>query len=207
MADVLNSSVLVLNKHYHPVNIINARRAFCMLWNDIAEVVTYEDSVYCQYDFKSWAEVSEAQRRRDNPDLDWVRTPRLSLIIPRIVRLLAYDKMLTYRAKLTRRNLFFRDNNTCQYCGRRFRNSDLNIDHVVPRSRGGHDSWENLVCACVPCNIMKGSKTPREAGMTLVRKPQEPALDPMISVHVGKRKYASWRGFLDDAYWNVELRE
>jgi 5-methylcytosine-specific restriction endonuclease McrA len=207
MADALNSSVLVLNKHYHPVNIINARRAFCMLWNEVAEVVTFEDSVYCQYDFSSWAEVSEARRGFDNPDLDWVYTPRLSLMIPRIVRLLSYDQMLTYRAKLTRRNLYFRDGNTCQYCGKRFRNSDLNIDHVVPRSRGGRDSWENLVCACVPCNIRKGSKTPREAGMALVRKPQEPALDPMISVHAGKRKYASWRAFLDDAYWNTELRE
>jgi 5-methylcytosine-specific restriction endonuclease McrA len=207
MAEVLNSSVLVLNKQYRPVNIINARRAFCMLFGEIAEVITYEDSVYCTYDFRSWAEISGARRQFDNPDLDWVNTPRLSLIIPRIIRLLAYDKVRVYHAKLTRRNIYYRDINTCQYCGRRFRNADLNIDHVVPKSRGGHDTWENLVCACVPCNIRKGSKTPKEAGMTLVRKPFEPALDPMISLHIGKRKYASWRAFLDDAYWNVELAE
>ena len=207
MADVLNTSVLVLNKNYHPVNIVNARRAFCMLFGEIAEVVTCEDRIYSSYDFRSWAEVSEARRSYDNPDLDWVYTPSLSLIIPRIIRLLAYDKTWTYRVKLTRRNIYFRDNNTCQYCGRRFRNSELNIDHVIPRSRGGRDSWDNLVCACVKCNIKKGSKTPREANMSLVRRPGEPALDPMISLHVGKRKYASWRAFLDDAYWNVELAE
>jgi 5-methylcytosine-specific restriction endonuclease McrA len=207
MTDVLNSSVLVLNKHYRPVNIVNARRAFCMLFSENAEVITCEDSAYFTYDFRSWAEVSEARRRFDNPDLDWVNTQQLSLIIPRIIRLLSYDQVRIYRAKLTRRNIYFRDGNTCQYCGKRFRNTDLNIDHVIPKSRGGHDSWENLVCACVPCNIRKGSKTPREAGMSLVRKPHEPALDPMISVHIGKRKYASWRTFLDDVYWNVELSE
>ncbi len=207
MADVLNSSVLVLNKHFHPVNIINARRAFCMLFGEVAEVISYEDSAYSTYDFKTWAEISEARRQFDNPDLDWVNTSQLSLMIPRIIRLLAYDKMWVYRAKLTRRNLYFRDNNTCQYCGKRFRNSELNIDHVVPKSRGGHDSWENLVCACVACNIRKANKTPREAGMSLVRRPKEPTLDPTISVHIGKRKYASWRAFLNDAYWNVELKE
>lgn len=207
MADVLNSSVLVLNKHFHPVNIINARRAFCMLFGEVAEVISHEDDTYATYDFKTWAEISEARRQYANPDLDWVNTAELSLMIPRIIRLLTYERMWVYRAKLTRRNIYFRDANTCQYCGRRFKAPDLNIDHVVPKSRGGRDSWENLVCACVPCNIRKANKTPREAGMSLVRKPKEPALDPMISLHLGKRKYASWRAFLDDAYWNVELRE
>ena len=208
MADALSSSVLVLNKHYHPVNIVNARRAFCMLFNESAEVVTCEDSAYSAYDFVSWAEVSEAKRRfEDSPELEWVFTPRLTLMIPRVIRLLSYDKIWTYRAKLTRRNIYFRDANTCQYCGRRFRNNELNIDHVIPKSRGGHDSWDNLVCACVWCNIRKGSKTPREAGMSLIRRPIQPMLDPMISVHLVKRKYASWKAFLDDAYWNVELKE
>ena len=208
MADVLNMSVLVLNKHYYPVNIVSARRAFCMLFARAAEVITNDHSVFCTYDFDSWAEVSAARRKfEDNPDIDWVYTPRLSLIIPRIIRLLHYDKHRTYRAKLTRRNIYYRDGNTCQYCGRTVKNSELNIDHVIPRSRGGGDTWENLVCACVRCNIRKGSKTPREAGMKLIRKPVQPRLDPMIRVQVGKRKYASWRAFLDDAYWNVELAE
>lgn len=208
MADVLNASVLVLNKNYSPVNVITARRAFCMLFGRIAEVITCDDTVYSNYDFDSWAAVSESRKRFENSaDLEWISTPRLSLIIPRIIRLLHYDMVRPYRVKLTRRNIYFRDDNSCQYCGKRFRNSDLNIDHVIPRSRGGHDTWENLVCACVRCNIKKGSRTPREAGMRLVRKPMRPRLDPLISAHVSKRKYASWKAFLNDAYWNVELRE
>ncbi len=179
-----------------------------MLFARIGEVVTCDDSVYANYDFEGWAEISKAKREfEDNPDLDWIYTARLSLIIPRIIRLLHYDKVRPYSVKLTRRNIYFRDDNTCQYCGRSFRNADLNIDHVIPRSRGGHDTWVNLVCACVRCNIKKGSRTPRESRMKLIRKPTQPRLDPLISSHVGKRKYASWKAFLDDAYWNVELRE
>ena len=208
MADVLNTSVLVLNKFYNPVNIINAKRAFSMLFSSIAEVITVEDESYYNYNFLSWAEFSEYKKSfEDSQEHEWVYTPNLTLLVPRVVRLMAYDRIRINKVRLTRRNIYYRDHNTCQYCGKRFKTKDLNVDHVIPRSRGGRDTWENLVCACVRCNIKKGSKLPREAGMRLVKHPARPRLNPLIMVHLGKKKYASWKSFLDEAYWNVELQE
>lgn len=207
MADVLDSSVLVLNRHYSPVNLTTARRAFCMLFAEIAEAVAMVDESYQNYDFHTWAELSVYRAMDSHGDNDWVRTPSLLLLVPRIIRVLNYDKPRTYRVRLTRKNLYFRDDNMCQYCGRRFKSRDLNIDHVVPRSRGGRDTWDNLVCACISCNVCKGSRLPEEAGMTLIRRPIRPKLNPAIVAHVSKEKYSSWKSFLDEAYWNVELRE
>ena len=80
------------------------------------------------------------------------------------LRLLHYDRVPKQRVRLNRRNIFARDGNHCQYCGKRFATSELSLDHVVPTCRGGDTSWENLVCACVRCNVRKGGRTPQEAG-------------------------------------------
>lgn len=206
MSDVLSVSVLVLNKYYNPVNITNAKRAFCMLFNKAAEVITFENESYYNYDFNSWAEVSAFRRELEgNQEHDWVHTPNLTLLVPRVVRVLNYEKVSAQKIKLTRKNIYYRDENTCQYCGKRYKIRDLNIDHVKPRSRGGGDTWSNLVCACIDCNIRKGNRLPQEAGMKLIRKPTIPNLNPVIRMHIGKKKYASWKKFLDEAYWNIEL--
>ncbi|MBM4018011.1 MAG: HNH endonuclease, partial [Planctomycetes bacterium] len=89
----------------------------------------------------------------------------------------------------------------------KFKTSELSIDHVVPRSRGGHTVWTNVVCACMRCNVRKGGRTPAEAGLTLVRPPAEPRFSPVITLHAGSEKYRSWKQFLDAAYWHVELRD
>jgi 5-methylcytosine-specific restriction endonuclease McrA len=208
MVDVLSTSVLVLNRFYSPINITTARRAFIMLFNRIAEVITVEEKDYNTYNFSSWAELSEYKRLfENNQEHEWVFTPNLTLLVPRIVRVLHYGRVGGSKIQLTRRNIYYRDNNTCQYCGKRFKTRDLNIDHVVARSRGGKEEWGNLVCACVRCNIRKGNKLPHEAGMKLIRKPMRPKLNPLIMVHLAKKKYASWKNFLDEAYWNVELQD
>ncbi len=208
MVDVLNASVLVLNKYYNPINITNARRAFAMLFNSIAEVITVEDEGYFNYNFSSWAEFSEYKKiLEDGRDHEWVYTPSLILLVPRVVRLHNYDKVRVNKVRLTRRNIYYRDNNICQYCGKHFKTRDLNVDHVTPRSRGGKDTWGNLVCACVSCNIKKGSRLPHEAGMRLIKEPTRPKLNPLILIHIGKEKYASWKSFLNEAYWNVELQD
>src|SRR2546423_2941722 len=105
-----------------------------------------------------------------------------------------------------RRNIFARDNNQCQFCGKKFPTSELSLDHVVPRSQGGGSTWENIVCACVACNVKKGGRTPREAGMHLIRKPEKPKRSPMLNLKLTNRKYQSWKTFLDKPYWNVELK-
>ncbi len=201
----LSSSVLVLNRLYMAVRIVNVRRAMSMLYRNMAEVVWVEDGQYLSYDFDNWLEVSQA-RSRFEPEHDWLHTVRFQIAVPRIVRLLGYDKIPQTRVKLNRRNLFARDQNRCQYCGRKFSPAELSVDHVVPRSQGGGTAWDNLVCACMKCNVRKGGRTPRQANMRLITKPRRPARSPVLTIKLSNSKYASWKQFLDFAYWNVELK-
>ena len=206
VASALDCKVLVLNKLYMAVRVTSARRAFAMLVRDLAEVVHVEDGVWMNYDFATWAELSELRRELEREKHDWVRTVRFDLAVPRVIRLLGYDRLPKQHVKLNRRNLFARDGNRCQYCGRTFPTQELSIDHVVPRTQGGGESWENLVCACVVCNAKKGGRTPTQARMELIKKPVRPRRNPLISMKLGQQRYESWKAFLDEAYWSVELR-
>ena len=203
----LDASVLVLNRLFMAVRVIPARHAFVMLWKHVAEVVSVEDETYATYDFTSWTEVSQYRRQFQPAAHEWVRTVRFEIAVPRVIRLLTYDRLPKTRVRLNRRNLFARDASRCQYCGRKFRSSELSIDHVVPRSRGGRTTWTNVVCACMACNVRKGGRTPDEAGMHLVQKPVQPRFSPVITLHASSERYRSWKQFLDAAYWHVELRD
>ena len=203
----LDTSVLVLNRLFMAVRVVRARDAFRLLWKEIAEVVSVEDETYATYDFWSWAEVSQARRTFRPDSHEWVRTVRFEIAVPRVIRLLTYDRVPRTRVRLNRRNLFARDGNRCQYCGRKCKSSDLSIDHVLPRSRGGRTIWSNVVCACLDCNVRKGGRSPKGAGMRLVREPKQPRFSPVITLHAGSPKYRSWKQFLDAAYWHVELRD
>ncbi|MBL7133286.1 MAG: HNH endonuclease [Phycisphaerae bacterium] len=203
----LSSNVLVLNKHYAAVRVISARRAFCMLFKNIAEIVSVENSRYMSHDFESWREVSEFRARYEREHHEWVRCVRFELAVPKIVRLLFYDRLPWMPVNLTRRNIYARDRNRCQYCGRKFPTTELSLDHVVPRSRGGRMTWNNMVCCCVDCNVHKGGRLPREAGMKLITEPVQPRRSPVIMLRLSSEKYASWKQFLDAAYWNVELKD
>ena len=205
-AGVLDMSVLVLNRVYVAVHIVNVKRAFTLLTKELAEVVSVEDGQWCSYDFDSWQEVSEFRKHFKEPDQDWVKTFRVELQVPRIIRLLSYDRMPRSTVKFNRRNIFARDENRCQYCGHRFPTSELSLDHVLPRSQNGKTTWENIVCACVNCNVKKGGRTPDQAHMKLVKKPIKPKTSPLVTIKLGSAKYQSWKAFLDDAYWSVELK-
>jgi 5-methylcytosine-specific restriction endonuclease McrA len=202
----LDSSVLVLNKLYMAVHVISVRRAFCLLFKDLAEVITLDEGHYQSYDFQSWREVSEARAQFKEPDDDYVRTVHFEIQVPRVIRLLGYDRLPKQRVKFNRRNIFARDGNRCQYCGKKFSTSELSLDHVLPRSRGGQAVWTNIVCACLRCNVRKGGRTPREAAMHLIREPHEPRTSPVLGLKLTHRKYRSWKTFLDNAYWSVELK-
>ena len=208
-ADVtaLDSHVLVLNKHYAAIRVVSARRAFCMLFKQVAEIISVEQQDYHSYDFASWRTVSEYRARYERDHHDWVRCVKFELAVPRIIRLLFYDRLPRRAVKLNRRNIFARDRNRCQYCGGKFPTSELSLDHVIPRSKGGDVSWANIVCSCVTCNVKKGGRTPREAHMKLVVEPVKPTRSPVVTLRLTSEKYASWRQFLDEAYWEVELRD
>lgn len=202
----LDARVLVLNRFYAAIRVVHAKRAFSLLFRDLAEVIQVDDGVYSTYDFDSWQEISTLQREFEPEQQDWIKTVRAEIAVPRIIRLFRYDRLPIQHVKLNRRNLFARDKNACQYCGSLFPTSDLTLDHVHPRAQGGRDSWENLVCACVRCNARKGGRTPDQARMKLIREPVRPRRHPMISVRLRNAKYASWKAFLDEAYWSVELK-
>ena len=202
----LDCNVLVLNKHYMAIRIVGARRAFSLLFRDLAEVVSFEQGTYSNYDFQSWCEVSELRRNFEPDGQDWVSTVSFHIAVPRIIRLLFYDRLPRSEVKFNRRNIFARDRNDCQYCGKRYRTSELSLDHIIPRSMGGKAVWGNIVCACTKCNVKKGGRTPHQAGMTLIKKPVKPKRNPVVHIHLGHQRYRSWKQFLDNAYWSVELK-
>jgi 5-methylcytosine-specific restriction endonuclease McrA len=205
-SSALDASVLVLNKLFMAVHVISVRRAFILLCKDLAEVVTEEDGQFLTYDFASWREVSEFRRHFVNEDDDWIHTASTQIQVPRVIRLTSYEKLPKQTVKFNRRNIFARDHNQCQYCGKRFPTSELSLDHVQPRSQGGLSTWDNIVCACVECNVRKGGRTPKQAHMSLIRKPEKPKRSPLLNLKLTHRKYHSWKTFLDTAYWSVELK-
>lgn len=195
---MLESSVLVLNRHYQPVHVTSVRRAMALLYQGVAKAI---DAQYRLYEFADWAALSAAGH-------DAISTVSRSIRVPRVVVLSAYEYLPKGRVRFSRLNIYARDSDTCQYCGRQLSRSDLNLDHVVPRSQGGKTTWENVVCSCVPCNLRKGGRTPEQAGMKLLRNPVRPRWTPLFRTAVKRRTYREWLPFLtiaDASYWNVEL--
>lgn len=203
----LHEKVLVLNRGYAAIRVISARRAFTLLCRKAAEIISIEDGHYLNYGLHDWMDVADLQREFE-PELHrWIQLPTFKVAVPKIIRLLMYDKFVKPEVRLTRRNLYARDKNKCQYCGKRFPATELTLDHIVPRVQGGSNSWSNLVCACLRCNTRKGGRTPKQARMQLIRTPYKPAKCESQRVRVGSAQYESWKSFLNNAYWTVELLE
>jgi len=194
----LNSNVLALNRGYLAIHVVSARRAFCLLCKGLAEVISIEDDSYYSYDFSSWREVSELKIQLDEvqESEEWIQAVNFLIQVPRVIRLLHYDRIPRNSVKFSRRNIFLRDEHRCQYCARQFGTPQLSLDHVLPRSRGGKTTWENIVCACRKCNIRKGGRTPREAGMHLHNEPKKPKRNPVLSHQINSSKYSVWKRFV-----------
>jgi 5-methylcytosine-specific restriction endonuclease McrA len=195
---VLNEATLVLNKSWIPIDFTTVREALRLIYSDAALAVLPDD--YSVHDFKSWADLRVVAGEPH------IRTVSLEIKVPEIIVLANYNGIPDRRIVLTRRNLFRRDNCTCQYCGGRLRSEDATIDHVLPRSRGGKSNWINCVIACVPCNARKADRLPLEVGMALRRRPFKPRWSTGVRIPLFRKK-VSWDKFVSDAYWNVELVE
>lgn len=205
----LETSVLVLNKFFMALHVISAKRAFVLLCKETAEVISVDDGKFSSYNFDTWKDVSLYKVKSGLPDEDntsWIRTVSFEIAVPKIIRLLFYEKLPQSNVKFNRRNIFARDENKCQYCGRRFPTSELSLDHIVPKAYNGNTTWTNIVCACTDCNKKKGGRTPIEARMKLIRKPVKPKHSPILSLKLSSDKYRSWKQFLDEAYWSVPLK-
>src|SRR5512142_2897182 len=197
---MLDTGVLVLNRVYRPIHITSVRRAFSLLYQGAAKAIVEQFKLF---EFESWSALAAAEH-------DAIGTVGRRIRVPRVIVLMVYERMPKSRVRFSRFNIYARDANTCQYCGSRMQRADLNLDHVVPRSRGGATTWENVVCSCVPCNLRKGGRTPDEAGMRLLRAPVRPRWTPMFRSATRRAFYREWRPFLslaDAAYWNAELVE
>jgi len=205
-SDPLQASVLVLNRSYMAVHVVGVRRAFGMLLGRSAEVIHLEEGAFANYDFYSWREISELWADFKQPQDDWVRTVNFEIQAPRVIRLLLYDRIPKHALRLNRQGVLARDGSRCQYCGRWFPSSQLSLDHVIPRSRGGTTTWENMVCACLKCNVRKGGRTPREARMKLVRKPTRPERSPLLALKLDNPKYESWKTWLEGMHSGVAVR-
>ena len=199
----LYSSVLVVNRFYMAVHVINVRRAFGLLYRDLAEVLDVDDGRYANYDFETWLEMSELRAEEQHEGDDWVRSVNFAILVPRVIRLLKFDRVPKLSTRFNRRNLFARDNNQCQYCARVFPSSQLSIDHVMPRSRNGGTTWDNVVACCVRCNTKKGGRTPQEAHMKLLKQPRKPKHNPMFVDKLSNPKYATWKAFVGNVAADV----
>ncbi len=195
---MVDTGVLVLNRLFQAIQITTVRRAFCLLYK--GEVRAVEPD-YSTYDWEDWKDIPP------QGDEEFLATPTFRIRIPRVVQLLHFDRLPRHEIRFTRKNIFFRDRNRCQYCGAKFPTAELNLDHVVPLSKGGKSVWENVVCCCVRCNSRKGGMLPYQAGMQLIKVPVRPRWHPFVKLSFSHSRYESWKNFLDVAYWNTELIE
>jgi 5-methylcytosine-specific restriction endonuclease McrA len=203
MSSYLDQQVLVLNRLWQAVNVCSARRALALLFQGQAQVVLGDqDGAFQTFSFPEWRDFSDRE-----PHEESVHTISFRIRVPRVIMLLVFDRLPKQEVKFTRHNIFERDHNTCQYCNKQMDRKDLNLDHVIPRDRGGPTTWENIVCSCIPCNTRKANRTPAEAGIKLFRKPTKPKWRPFVQFSFTARCHDDWKHFLDVAYWNVELKD
>ncbi|MFQ5824621.1 MAG: HNH endonuclease [bacterium] len=165
------TQVLVLNASYEPIHICGVHRAIILIIKGLAR--SEQDTHYL------------------------MRSPSTAIPVPAVIRLVHYVQ-IPYRKKVySKKHIFLRDNNTCQYCGKMGMPNELTLDHILPQSRGGKSVWENLVTCCKKCNIKKGDQTPKEAGLRVLKKPKP--LSSYFYLHLVRSRAR------DNEYWRKYL--
>ena len=198
----LNESVLVLNRGYTAIHVISAKKAFTLLYTNDAEVIGDD---FGSYSFELWCQMS----MKDLPSSKYehVCTSSLSIRIPHVIRLLNYDGLPQKDVIFSRKNIYLRDGYKCQYCNVHCSYGMITFDHIVPKSKGGTDGWDNIVTACLKCNVKKGNRTPLEANMPLIKRPSKPRWVSYIKVPMSSIKQFKldiWKEFMNKPYWCVE---
>jgi 5-methylcytosine-specific restriction endonuclease McrA len=194
MSTGLKYRVLVLNRLWQAVNIVGVQRAFSLLLQDHAQVIYTGDDSFRMLDSGAWLRLSEEESPEDNEA--YVQTVRMRIRVPKVLLLREYDQLPVQEVKFSRETLFERDNYRCQYCGNNFEETQLNMDHVIPRDKGGRTSWENIVTSCIKCNSRKANRLPHQANMHLIRKPERPRWRPFISSLIGQNYDSDWDHFI-----------
>ncbi|MEY4244827.1 MAG: hypothetical protein RLZZ245_2412 [Verrucomicrobiota bacterium] len=194
MDTLLEHPVLVLNRFWQPIHTCSVRRSLHLLCIGHAQVVQVEgDEQFQTHDFSSWICYSQEHVGACE---EMIHGARIALRVPKIVVLAVYDRLPRLEVKFTRRNVFLRDRFTCQYCVKVLPEAQLNLDHVLPRDKGGRTTWDNIVTSCFRCNTRKGNKLPHEANMHPRSQPFAPRWRPLFGMQENGLLDESWRHFL-----------
>jgi 5-methylcytosine-specific restriction endonuclease McrA len=183
----LRKPVLVLNKVWSPIRVIPTIRAFKLLFADKASVVNTD--TYFTYNWDEWVKIPTTE------DDNIVKSVHFDIKVPEVIVLLKYDKTHKKNVRLTKKNIFIRDNYHCQYTGKQISRKEADIDHVIPRSKGGKNSWDNMVVCSKSINRKKGDKTPKEAGLKLIKTPSKPNYDQLM-IDPKMNIPESWKKFI-----------
>lgn len=211
---MINQNVLVLSNSYVPLYVTTTIKAFSLLFREKAEVIEVDNKAWISYNIKSWEKASFYKSKMEKDFKFFRGSGSYVLGVPKVIRLIKYVKH-NLRVNLSRRNIFLRDNNTCQYCNVKKESKDLNIDHIIPVFQNGKNIWENLVCSCFACNSKKGNRTPKEAKMKLIKNPVKPSIYILFRHYIDRMNedpFKDWIPFFPDdfisqIYWNVDLIE
>jgi 5-methylcytosine-specific restriction endonuclease McrA len=189
------ADTLVLNRSFRAVAVADWRRAVTLVYMGLAEAL---DEELTPYDFAAW--IAASSNWVEAPS-GFVASPSARFAVPEVIRLVRYDRVPHREVAFTRHNVFARDRHRCAYCGERRKTEELDLDHVIPRSRGGPHEWTNVVTSCRPCNLRKADSLPDEAGMPLKTRPVKPRWTLMGSLvpHPRARIPDSWRRLLSEA--------
>jgi 5-methylcytosine-specific restriction endonuclease McrA len=196
----MKTSTLVLNRSYYAVQIADFKDVMSKLYTGEAQAL---DADLRTYDFKDWVDLSSLMEVHDH---GFINTVSLRIAIPEVIRLTRYDRLPRQDVKFTRSNILEHYRHLCAYCGIQVR-KEWNLDHVVPRSKGGTTDWTNIVLSCIPCNTRKADKTPAEAGMNLRVHPSRPKWKGVrtVTVNAPLPMPKSWQALIDRAYYESEL--
>ncbi len=199
----MTSDVLVLNRNFYAIQIVDWQRAITLVYTDHAQVV---DGEYRTYSFQDWQELSKAIKQHP---AGFVHTPNFRIAVPEVIALKFYDKLPFQEVKFTRRNIYEHYGYKCCYCGKKLSSEKLNLEHIIPLSRSGKTNWDNVITACICCNLKKGNRLPNEAGMVLLIKPTKPKWRGKYSLVIPSilKTKTSWQRFIDNIYWNSEIEE
>jgi len=220
----MDRNVLTLNKSFYAIHVINWEKAMSLLYQGAAQAV---DENMATYDFDNWCELSKLMETNDK---GFINTTTMRIAVPEVIRLTRYDKLPRQEVKFSRSNVYQHYGFKCCYCGGKFSTKELNLDHVVPQSKGGSTTWHNIVTSCVGCNVVKddhligkaeypGAAKLSEMGyaylrplagkkMTLLVKPSKPRWKgaKTVTMHAPLPIPVSWQNLVDRKYWDSELK-
>jgi 5-methylcytosine-specific restriction endonuclease McrA len=184
-------NVLILNKHWIPINTTTARHSFALMYSENAKGIMIEEDKVVPLEWNEWVSLNLKENDRT------VKTVRGFVKIPTVIVLNHYDKIPRQIIKFTQKSLWERDNFTCQYTGKKVTRTNGNIDHIIPRSQGGKTSWENCVIAHKEINAIKADRTPEQAGLKLLKKPSAPRIMPVSFYIRNREEVKDWEMFLN----------